>query len=232
MIRLRACVAFLFALLATTCANTEKVIFTAPPPLELPTTDPVFDALYLGTLRPGFSSIRASLKVAFATTDQSYGLDAWFLLRDLQPDQRHEVRVCWAATQPTAFRLETFSIATVFDTPELVQGLAAYSDDQRRAIDLQDFPIVGNKGEQETHESLLFLRVQAAADFFSSNRTLMHHPPDVDIDLILDPYLGNIFPKSLVPTALYTVGLAVGGWWISGIFWKRLFSDEAKPHTD
>jgi hypothetical protein len=81
-------------------------------------------------------------------------------------------------------------------------------------------------------ESLLFLRVQAAADFFASNKTLMQSPPLVDVDIILDPYLGNVFPSSLVLTAAYIVALAVGSWIASGIIWKRLFSSHTKPHQD
>jgi hypothetical protein len=33
----------------------------------------------------------------------------------------------------------------------------------------------------------------------------MRHPQPVDVDIILDPYLANIFPASLLPTAIYIV---------------------------
>jgi hypothetical protein len=51
--------------------------------------------------------------------------------------------------------------------------------------------------------------------------------------VVLDPYLLNIFPRSLLPTAAYIVLLAVGGYYISGFAWKRIevFLDD-KEHTD
>ena len=41
---------------------------------------------------------------------------------------------------------------------------------------------------------------------------------------VLDPYLLNVFPRSLVPTALYIVTLAVGSWFLSGVIWDWLRS--------
>jgi len=47
----------------------------------------------------------------------------------------------------------------------------------------------------------------------------MENVPPVYVDIILDPYLMNVFPKSLMPTAIYIVVLAVGAWilgkWVS-----------------
>lgn len=47
------------------------------------------------------------------------------------------------------------------------------------------------------------------------NKTLMEHVPPVFVDIILDPYVFNIFPKSLVPTAVYIVILAIGSMYLS-----------------
>lgn len=66
-------------------------------------------------------------------------------------------------------------------------------------------------------EPALVLRVRAAADFFSLNQTLMNNPPPVGIDIILDPYILNILPESLLPTAVYITVLTIGGWFLSGI---------------
>ncbi|KAI9781663.1 MAG: hypothetical protein M1835_004259 [Candelina submexicana] len=54
------------------------------------------------------------------------------------------------------------------------------------------------------------------------NQTLMKNVPPVDVDIILDPYLLNIFPKSLVPTAGYIAILAIVSWFVSGWIWERL----------
>lgn len=50
-------------------------------------------------------------------------------------------------------------------------------------------------------DSVLFLRVRAAAEYFSHEKALMETVPPVAVDLILDPFLFNVFPRSLVPTA-------------------------------
>jgi hypothetical protein len=66
-------------------------------------------------------------------------------------------------------------------------------------------------------DSVLFLRVRAAADYFSANEALMRDVPPVAVDLILDPFLWNVFPRSLVPTAAWigvvaVVALVVARW--------------------
>jgi hypothetical protein len=61
----------------------------------------------------------------------------------------------------------------------------------------------------------LFLRVFAAADYYTTNKTLMENVPAVYVDIILDPYIFNIFPRSLVPTAAYITLLAIGSWYLA-----------------
>lgn len=61
----------------------------------------------------------------------------------------------------------------------------------------------------------MFLRIQAAADYFTMNRTLMEHVPLVFVDIILDPYILNILPRSLIPTVGYIILLAIGSWYLS-----------------
>ena len=67
---------------------------------------------------------------------------------------------------------------------------------------------------------MLFLHVQTAADYFSHDQTLMENVPPVTVDLILDPFLLNVFPRSLVPTAgwigVVTVVAIFVGRWVSG----------------
>jgi len=113
----------------------------------------------------------------------------------------------------------------------LIQSLATFSEAQQSRDESKSSTSEHSSGS-DTDESLLFLRVQAAADFFTSNTTLMSHPEPVDVDIILDPYLANAFPRSLVPTASYIVILAIGAWLLSGIIWKRLFTSGDKQHND
>ena len=63
----------------------------------------------------------------------------------------------------------------------------------------------------------------------------MDHPPPVDVDIILDPFLLNILPQSLGPTAIYIAIVAIGAWFLSGAVFRWLLSiatDSPKPHTD
>jgi hypothetical protein len=63
--------------------------------------------------------------------------------------------------------------------------------------------------------SILLLQIQAAADYFTMNRTLMENVPPVFVDIILDPYLFNVLPQSLAPTVVYIVLIAIGSWHLS-----------------
>jgi hypothetical protein len=63
--------------------------------------------------------------------------------------------------------------------------------------------------------STLFLQIYAAADYYTLNKTMMENAPPVFVDIILDPYLLNIFPQSLLSTAVYIVILAIGGWYLA-----------------
>jgi hypothetical protein len=83
--------------------------------------------------------------------------------------------------QPTEFWLDVHNLTHVFETPLLISSLAVYSE-QRQELGLQDL----GRGEQEptpAPQSVLFLRVHSAADYFTSNRTLMEHPLAVDVDI-------------------------------------------------
>ena len=44
--------------------------------------------------------------------------------------------------------------------------------------------------------------------------------PPVRADVILDPYLFNVFPESLAPTAAYIVVVAVAAWFLSKYVWS------------
>lgn len=44
----------------------------------------------------------------------------------------------------------------------------------------------------------------------------METVPSVAVDVILDPYLLNVLPKTLLPTGLYILVIAVGAWFLSG----------------
>lgn len=211
------CIILLFPSLITTInANTEKVIFLAPLRKQLASSFNIADRLQISALRSKETTVRASLPVAFPTTQTPQGLEHWYLLRQLNNGQRYEVRVCWAAIQPTEFWLDVLELDQIPDSLKAAHESGQESNSKSNA------------------ESVLALRIRAAADFFTSNQTLMRHPPPVDVDIILDPYVGNIFPASLIPTAVYITTLAIIGWFISGVVWSYLRSifEPDKLHSD
>ena len=104
---LLACMTSLFVLLATAYANTEKIIIIAPPATNVPTSHPTFADLPLQSLPPSNSSLRLSLSVVFPSEEQPHGLESWYLLRNLRPDQRYELRICWAAIVRLPYRTLT-----------------------------------------------------------------------------------------------------------------------------
>lgn len=95
--KLAACLLPLFVLIQHTLANTEKVIFSAPPTETLSELYDLKEEVFqiINTANP---SLRASLPVSFPTIDRPKGLDSWYRLERLEEGRRYEVRVCWAAT--------------------------------------------------------------------------------------------------------------------------------------
>ncbi|KAI9823708.1 MAG: hypothetical protein M1819_001152 [Sarea resinae] len=234
-------------------ANVEKIIFLGPEKLS-PERDLSWPPLK--RLSPSNSTLRTLLERAFPTKGDLWlaldplsalkfpleaptlGKDSWFLLDELQEGQRYEVRVCWAATQPSSFHLHKYTYSEVFEDLGHLASLLKF--------EYPDMPSKGDEGlrtqsegssERDTADasstttpsteaahSVLYLKIIAGADYFTTNETLMREVPPVLVDIILDPYLFNVFPKSLVPTAVYIVVLAVIGFFLSGVIWDKLYS--------
>lgn len=64
-------------------------------------------------------------------------------------------------------------------------------------------------------ESALFLRIQAAADFYTLNASLLNNPPAVEVDLSLDPYVFNVIPRSLLPIGIYLSFVVIASLFLS-----------------
>ncbi|KAJ5754038.1 uncharacterized protein N7511_008191 [Penicillium nucicola] len=226
---------FLFAEIAQ--ANVEKTIFLAPPETTIPSEQPDLDDLGLERLSPQNPIVRTRLNASFPTTDAPNGVESWFFLENLNPGQRYEVRVCWLATQPTSFTLSTYPLPQTISNKALISSLSIYTNARLAALDndLQSnsiqrhalpLPHSSKKGGTDpldaspTTDSVLFLRIHAAADYFSTDAALMRDVPAVAVDVILDPFLMNVFPRSLVPTALWILAVAllavVVSRWVAG----------------
>lgn len=79
-------------------ANTEKIIFRAPNPITIPDFSPNLEDLKIDFVSPTRNIIRAQIVRAFPNQPEPKGLQSWYLLDSLEPSQRYELRVCWAAT--------------------------------------------------------------------------------------------------------------------------------------
>jgi hypothetical protein len=119
----------------------------------------------------------------------------------------------------------------VFDNPELITSLSTYAYARQAEIDdLERQKLVARRGAQssssaismELRASVLFLRIFSAADYFTLDKKLMDNVPPVLVDIILDSYILNIFPRSLVPTAGYVLLVAVMSWFLSGYIWQLI----------
>ncbi|KAK8212737.1 hypothetical protein IWZ01DRAFT_434114 [Phyllosticta capitalensis] len=222
----------LSAIFSTAIANVEKTIFTAPAAVTLPNVRPNLQDLRLTSLTPVEHTLRADLPVRFPTAQHPRGEQSWFLLSGLEQGQRYEVRICWPATQPTEFWLDVHPLTSVFDSPDLISALADYSESlpETKAVVAED----AAAGASDTAPaSILFLQIQAAADYFTLNKTLMDEPPDVKAEIILDPYILNVVPRSLVPTGIYLIACTIGAWFVASLLVGWLTSIESpKPHKE
>ncbi|KAJ5336487.1 uncharacterized protein N7506_004509 [Penicillium brevicompactum] len=211
-------------LLSAVQANVEKTIFLAPAPATIPSQEPSLDDLGVERLSPQNPVVRTRLNASFPTTAVPEGTESWFFLEKLNPGQRYEVRVCWLSTQPTSFTLTTYPLSKTIEDTSLLSSLSIYTSARLASLASQpqaSTPKVRKSLDTApTSDSVLFLRVHAAADYFSTNQTLMRDVPPVAVDLILDPFLFNVFPRSLVPTAGWIIAVAVLaavlGRWIVG----------------
>lgn len=132
----------------------------------------------------------------------------------------------------------THTISDTFATPELITSLSTYAYARQAALDDFQFQqLVGRRVYDQTtsetsKKSISFLQIFAGADYFTLNKTLMSDVPPVLVDIILDPYLLNVFPQSLVPTAGYLLVLAVGAWFLSSLIWRILVQVADAGHTE
>ncbi|KAL7936027.1 hypothetical protein V8C35DRAFT_278259 [Trichoderma chlorosporum] len=205
----------ILAFIPSSRANTEKVIFAAPPPApaSLAGLDAVRALPVLGPLTSW--SVRTNLSRVFPLSQQDddgdeQGHPSWLLLDNLTPGQRYELRVCWSALEPTAFTLDTYPLSTILSTPALLQSLTQHAKSIHQHQQVGQSQTVSSPNN-DTNSALL-LRVLAAADYFSHHPSLMKDPPPVLVDLILDPYLYNVLPQSLLPTVCYLVVVGVVSW--------------------
>jgi hypothetical protein len=129
--------------------------------------------------------------------------------------------------------METYELQEVFATPHLIQSLATYSEWQLFEAPLHPLQkVAARDGVRTGEQSVLLVQINATADYYTTDQALMQNVPPVLVDMILDPYVLNIFPKSLIPTAYYLIAVAVIGWYVAryATRWLKLVArtDDAK----
>lgn len=124
----------------------------------------------------------------------------------------------------------------MFETPELITSLAVYA--QKRQLAEADGDIEATSAmrllppaESDMQSSVLFLRILAAADYYSDNPERMAKVEPVLVDIILDPYIYNVLPHSLAPTAAYIVAVAILAWYVSQHI-RRWIQGASPPASD
>lgn len=138
--------------------------------------------------------------------------------REIIPNGR-EKQYLTRTKQPTAFTLTTHELSSTLENIDLLSSLSVFSTarltSSKAALQEDAMPrrATGHSSSDSfdrapATNSALFLRIYAAADYYTTNKSLMENVPPVAVDLILDPFLWNVFPRSLVPTAGWIVVVA------------------------
>lgn len=124
---------------------------------------------------------------------------------------------------------------SVFDDPDLLSAVSTYAFAKHASSSPDELLIAQSRSAQRratastVPTTFLFLQILAAADYYTLNKTLMENVPPVHADVILDPFLLNILPKSLLPTGIYLITIAVVGWFLSGWLYDNVILAMASP---
>ncbi|KAL7273275.1 hypothetical protein RUND412_003882 [Rhizina undulata] len=225
-------------LLCLVSANVEKEIFLAPPPAA---PDPLLHVFHGSSESPckrlpqlvpskNYANGRCrSFRALLDTSFQSGGKEHWVLLDALEEGTRYEVRICWPATSPTDFYLSLHTAQSVASNLSLSDSLREYRSPAATHCIEQD-----QGGAIAGVRSFLYLHVRAKTSYYSYKKKRMDNPEPVEVEIILDPYLFNVAPESLIPVGgviLVTALLALPG---SAFIYKLLrniaSAEEAKKY--
>ncbi|KAK2590800.1 hypothetical protein QQS21_011505 [Conoideocrella luteorostrata] len=203
---------YLCTLARVAVANVEKLLFIGPAPSQILNNNPTLSSLSIHhTLTPDEPSIRTNLDRIFPSRQSlAPGESSWVLLTNLTENRRYELRICWSALEPTSFHMESYILEKVLQNAQLLKSINTYSasrrSDQARPMSVSEI---------SNSSSALLVEVRATADYFTDVKELMSNPRPVLVDLILDPFLLNVLPQSLLPTAGYLILLCITTWFMA-----------------
>ncbi|CUS09982.1 unnamed protein product [Tuber aestivum] len=217
----------LLALFSTVVlGNVEKAIFVAPSnPQDLlfngANSTERLEALYPGLLKlnpsPTCEGICHQLRVTLDTSFIGSGERHWVALDHLEQGKRYEVRICWAATSPTDFTLNIYTASQLLDNPSLFANMTAYAFHR-----LSLSPISELYAPSAAPRSVLYLDIQAKAGYYTHEKPRMESPDPVEVEIILDPFILNVLPESLLPTVVMIVLITLFAFWASGRVYNAL----------
>ncbi|KHN95851.1 GPI-Mannosyltransferase II co-activator, Pga1 [Metarhizium album ARSEF 1941] len=188
--------------------NVEKIIFTGPPSSPTASSNPALSSLNINTLTHDELSVRTNLDRIFASEETGFrGQPSWILVTNLTENRRYEFRVCWSALEPNRFDMEAYTLETVVRDPRLLRSLNAYAA-SRPSVQTTKHSTIGSESRS------LLVEIHSAADYFTDNAELMTRPPPILVDFILDPFLFNVLPQSLLPTVGYLSLLGIVTWFV------------------
>lgn len=99
--------------------------------------------------------------------------------------------------------------------PELITSLWDYSTSRLQEAGDAEQKTQPKEKKADREASVLFLQVSTAADYYTTDAKLMENVPPVDVDVILDPYILNILPQSMVPTICYVIVISTIAWLVA-----------------
>jgi hypothetical protein len=128
------------------------------------------------------------------------------------------------------FKLEVYELKTIFSTPELLSELSEHASSLHRGV--YDDDVSSHALKLAGKQSILLLRILTAADFYTKNHTLMGNAPPVLVDIIMDPFVLNVLPRSLLPTVAYISAVAVASWFIGNWISSRICKSITEPRSE
>ena len=78
--------------------------------------------------------------------------------------------------------MDTFEVTTVFDSSTLLQDLASYAEERQNILATDELEGI-DESSIAAKQSVLFLRIHSAANFYSTDKALMKDPPPVYVDI-------------------------------------------------
>ncbi|CCE30086.1 uncharacterized protein CPUR_03934 [Claviceps purpurea 20.1] len=207
-----------YTLAQIAAANVEKIIFNAPPPFgPSPPGSLALSTLALLNKIPTLTHDARSLRTELnrdVVSERYSGHSSWILVRNLTENQRYELRVCWSALEPTDFKITAHYLDTVLGGDSFAWPLDEFLEYRPKKAPVAEVEKI-SKFHGLLDTSALLIEIQAAADYYTDDGELMAYPPPVLVDLILDPFLLNVLPRSLLPTVGYLLLVGVTTWYMA-----------------